>query len=401
LSDTQPGKSQEAIATFLKEISSVIGARNARGEIQGFFALMQQLEVMRTDLLQIAAFSGLAKGLSIVRVRGLKIPLAERLISRALISPSEGLQDSARKLARHFELASFLAGAERDALDNTLPIERRERAIQSLAGGTFPGAKRVLTKLLSAPAEPALLKSAITSISGFDDSEVADLLIGNWKKFGPEARDLVLDGLLNHRDRAQQLLSALEERHIEAAAFTPAKREGLLQHPDERLRKWAAQSFSQETGERTVIVEKYRPSLAQTGDAKRGRGTFEKHCATCHWPKAGRQVGPDLSGVSSNTKAQLLQSILDPSRTVEPRYRNYIVIDKDGRIYDGLIVAETGGAITLRSGETDDQAVLRSRISEIRASNVSLMPEGFEKSIDPGSMADLIAFLQGGDLQKR
>jgi len=66
--------------------------------------------------------------------------------------------------------------------------------------------------------------------------------------------------------------------------------------------------------------------------------------------------------VSSNTKAQLLQSILDPSKTVEPRYRNYIVIDKDGRIFDGLIVAETGGAITLRSGETEDQAVLRSRI---------------------------------------
>jgi len=289
---------------------------------------------------------------------------------------------------------------ERDALDNSLPTERREHAIQSLTGGTFTRAKRVLRKFLSAPTEPALLKSAIISISAFDDSEVADLLIENWKKFGPEARDLVLDGLLNHKDRAQQLLSALEARHIEAAAFTPARRERLLQHPDERLRKWATQSFRQETSERAAIVEKYRPYLVQTGEAKRGRATFEKHCATCHWPKAGHQVGPDLSGVSSNTKAQLLQSILDPSKTVEPRYRNYIVIDKDGRIFDGLIVAETGGAITLRSGETDDQAVLRSRISEIRASSVSLMPEGFEKSIDPDSMADLIAFLQGGDLQK-
>lgn len=400
LTDTQPRNSQEGIATFLKEISSVIGARNAKGEIQGFFALMQQLAPMRTESLQIAAFSGLAKGLSMARVRGLKIPLAERLLSQALTNSSEGLQAAARELARHFELATFLAKAEKEALDNSVPIDKRERAIQSLGGGTFPRMKRVFARFLSVPAEPVLLKSAITSISGFDDPEVADLLLGNWKKFGPEARDLVLDGLLNHRGRAQQLLRALEAQQIENAAFTPTRRERLLQHPDERLRKWAAKSFKQETSERAAMVEKYRPSLAQTGDVKRGRASFEKHCATCHWPKAGRQVGPDLSGVSSNTKAQLLQSILEPSKTVEPRYRNYIVIDKDGRIHDGLIVAETGGAITLRSGETDDQTVLRSMISEIRASSVSLMPEGFEKSIDPGSMADLIAFLQGGDLQK-
>jgi hypothetical protein len=77
------------------------------------------------------------------------------------------------------------------------------------------------------------------------------------------------------------------------------------------------------------------------------------------------------------------------------------VIDKQGRIHDGLIVAETSGLITLRSGEVEDDTILRSTIAEMRASSVSIMPEGFEKDINLGAMADLIAFLHGGDLQTK
>ena len=35
-------------------------------------------------------------------------------------------------------------------------------------------------------------------------------------------------------------------------------------------------------------------------------------------------------------------------------------------------------------------------MTEIRASTVSLMPEGFEKKLTQQDIADLIAFLQGG-----
>ncbi|MCI0624996.1 MAG: HEAT repeat domain-containing protein [Acidobacteria bacterium] len=389
---------QEGMTKFLRELSSVIGARNSEGEVQGLFALMQQMKQMRIESFMAAAFSGLANGLSLAKVRGLRNPLAERFLREALTSPSECLQASARELARHFELTTLLARAEREALDNSVETAQRERAIQFLSSGSFPRVKSTFEKLFSLPLDPTLLRTTITSISEFDSPKVGDLLIKHWKRFGPEVRDLVLDVLLSHRDRAEQLLSALEGGLIESGAFTPSRREKLLHHPDTRLRNWAIKSFQDQSNERTSIVEAYRSTLDQPGDAAKGRRIFEKNCASCHWPKAGGQVGPDLSGVSSNTKAQLLQSILDPSKTVESPYRNYIVIDKEGRIHDGLIIAETSGAVTLRSGEGEDQTVLRSRISEIRASNVSLMPEGLEKGIDQRGMTDLLAFLQGGNL---
>jgi len=143
-------------------------------------------------------------------------------------------------------------------------------------------------------------------------------------------------------------------------------------------------------------VASYARYQGHSGNSQKGKVVFEKHCSTCHLVRAGHRIGPDLSGVSSNTRAQLLQSILDPSATIEPRFLNYIVITKEGRIHDGLIVAETPASVTLRRSEADDEPILRSRIRELRSSQVSLMPEGFEKDISPEVMADLIAYLQGG-----
>jgi putative heme-binding domain-containing protein len=71
------------------------------------------------------------------------------------------------------------------------------------------------------------------------------------------------------------------------------------------------------------------------------------------------------------------------------------VTTKDGRILDGILANETPGAITLRNGEADE-TILRRNIAEIRASKLSLMPDGFEKKSNKQAIADLIAYLRGG-----
>ena len=95
------------------------------------------------------------------------------------------------------------------------------------------------------------------------------------------------------------------------------------------------------------------------------------------------------------TKEELIEAILNPSAAVEPRFVNYLVTTKDGRMYDGVLANETPGAITLRGSE-QDVTLARSSIAEIRASNISLMPEGLEEQITKQALADLIAYPRGG-----
>ncbi|MSO24106.1 MAG: c-type cytochrome, partial [Acidobacteria bacterium] len=134
------------------------------------------------------------------------------------------------------------------------------------------------------------------------------------------------------------------------------------------------------------------------GDVAHGKQAFEKTCAKCHMPQRQRaRLGPDLSGISSKTKQELLTAILNPRASIEPRFVNYIVMTKGGRMYDGILANETPGAVTLR-GTSEEGAVtlLRRNIAEIRASTISLMPEELEKSLNRQGLADVIAYLQGG-----
>ena len=65
-----------------------------------------------------------------------------------------------------------------------------------------------------------------------------------------------------------------------------------------------------------------------------------------------------------------------------------------------LVAVETPGTVTLRRGD-EDETILRSNIAEIRASHISLMPDGLEAGMSPQDVADLIAFLQGSNLRPR
>jgi hypothetical protein len=67
-----------------------------------------------------------------------------------------------------------------------------------------------------------------------------------------------------------------------------------------------------------------------------------------------------------------------------------------GREPNGIIVAETGNSITLRS-QNSEETILRSDLEILTSSGLSLMPEGFEKSLTPQNLADIIAFLRKGN----
>jgi putative heme-binding domain-containing protein len=74
-----------------------------------------------------------------------------------------------------------------------------------------------------------------------------------------------------------------------------------------------------------------------------------------------------------------------------------VITTADGRMYDGIISNETTSYITLRGGaEGGDETVLRKTIANIRASSVSLMPDGLETGLGKQGLADVIAYLRGG-----
>lgn len=341
-------------------------------------------------------FGGLGRGLKLVNARNLRVPNAEATLSPFLNSPSEDLQKTAWDAARYFELRGIVQRAMADSQNASLSTPKRVTALRALRGGQFSAVAPILKKILEQPEPPELQIAAIDSLSSFDDPSIAATLLAPWKSLTPEVRQQALSAMMTERERMKTALKALEDGQIERAMFDPSMRAKLYDHPDPGVGDRARAFFKQEADERTAAVAAYQEVLRLQGDVNRGRDLYASTCAKCHSPQNGRpRIGADLSGINNKTKEELLNSILNPSAAIDPRFINYIITTRDGRIQDGLLANETAGAVTLRNTD-GDFPILRSNIAEVRASTLSLMPDGFEKSLSKQQVADIIAYLRGG-----
>ena len=138
--------------------------------------------------------------------------------------------------------------------------------------------------------------------------------------------------------------------------------------------------------------------LSRTGDAARGRELFFRQsgqCILCHRLQgSGRSVGPDLDAVAKKrTREQLLESIIDPSKTIEPQFSSYTVLKDDGTIATGLKIAETAATIVIRVAEGKDVRMLKAEIESLTIQTQSLMPTGLAAEMTAAELADLLAFL--------
>lgn len=140
--------------------------------------------------------------------------------------------------------------------------------------------------------------------------------------------------------------------------------------------------------------------LARKGDGARGKEVFFKtaglQCATCHRVgKEGGQIGPDLSDVGKRlTRRQILESILDPSKDIDPKFAAYTVEVDDGRLLSGLIVAKDDKALTVRDPQGKDAVVALGKVVSQVPSKKSLMPDQLLRDLTADQAADLLAFLE-------
>jgi putative heme-binding domain-containing protein len=142
-----------------------------------------------------------------------------------------------------------------------------------------------------------------------------------------------------------------------------------------------------------------RAALSRAGDPKHGMQVFldanKSRCVLCHRVgDRGERVGPELTGLGSRfSRAYIVESVLDPSRTVAPSFEQTFVEMKSGKVLSGIKVAETETSITLVDGETVKHVVARADIEEQRKQAGSAMPEGLEKRLTEDEFVDLIAYL--------
>jgi putative heme-binding domain-containing protein len=253
-----------------------------------------------------------------------------------------------------------------------------------------------LAALLHPQNPVALQQAALTRLGQEKGEAIGVILLDGWPNYGPALRNDTVTLLLTRKDWARRFLREMEQGRISPANLSAAQRQKLLKYSDESIREQAAKVLSATRVDRQALLKDYAEVANLKSDPGKGAMLFRQNCATCHRLRGeGNDVGPELGAVANKPLEALLVAILDPNQAVEWRYTSYTALTRNDREVSGLIVAETPTSITLRAPGGMEETILRRDLKNLKHSDVSLMPEGFEAILKPQDMADLLGFIAG------
>ncbi|MEZ6046773.1 MAG: PQQ-dependent sugar dehydrogenase [Planctomycetaceae bacterium] len=139
--------------------------------------------------------------------------------------------------------------------------------------------------------------------------------------------------------------------------------------------------------------------LAQQGNIERGRELFTKaegiQCRNCHSVGENKNLlGPDLADIGKKyTREQILESIVEPSKKIEDKYKGFLVITEDGLTLAGRIIGQGPDGIVILDNELKQHTVAMDEIDDVEEQKKSLMPEQLFRDLSADQAADLLEFL--------
>jgi putative heme-binding domain-containing protein len=357
-------------------LAFVVGARNQEPAIAQLLDAVAEYAHLRDDAeLQSRIVQGLADGLSQAN-GGLTVNPQPKRPGDRLLS----------------DLLEFSLAHSRDT---SLAEATRVRAIRLLGVFPYEATSDALFAVFTPANSEPVQSAAVGVLGGYNNPQIADRLLENWRQATPTLRIEVVRVLLSRQPWALRYLSAVESNAELASILDPAQREQLIGHKSPEVRELAKKLLGSETlGPRRAVIDEYESCLTLPANSAVGERVFERACAACHQINGkGHAIGPNLASSSNREPEALLTHILDPSQYVLPQFVQYTAVDKDGRIYQGMLAAQTSASVTLVRDKNASDTLLRSNLEALLSTGKSLMPEGLEQQLTKQDLADLIAWL--------
>jgi putative heme-binding domain-containing protein len=123
-------------------------------------------------------------------------------------------------------------------------------------------------------------------------------------------------------------------------------------------------------------------------------------CLQCHrFGQRGTPLGPDLTDVGKRFDTRLLlESILEPSKQIDPKYALSSFLLQDGRVISGRTTGVSQTQLTLEISALSGQTVVieRAEIEQSLAAAQSPMPAGLLDNFTSDEIRQIITLLRHG-----
>ena len=309
--------------------------------------------------------------------------------------PDAALLAALWKDARALELVRIYAGvwdtsAERRKLAFETLIFARDDAAMKLA-------RVVLTAKWEAPAERQ--RAVLPALSRAEGAEVGHLVLSVYPTLSADNQPLAIELLTQRSEWSKQLVAEVAAGRIQPGVLNVNQVRKLLSLDDKELtaavtKHWGTIRTSRDPARESLVAEMKKLIRSTHGDPHRGIAVFTKLCGQCHKIHGqGQDVGPDITNNGRASLEQLLSNVFDPSLVIGASYQARTVRTIDGRVISGLLVEDNGERIVLKVQGGKLETIARDDVEAMKVSELSLMPEGVEKQLQPQEIADLFAFI--------
>ena len=169
------------------------------------------------------------------------------------------------------------------------------------------------------------------------------------------------------------------------------RRDGHVQ-PNVFARKTGTNLYS----EQEIFEYMMYDPMTTLATREQGLEVFEQACARCHrLGGRGEDYGPDLSTIGNRfTRRDMLEAVLWPSREISDQYGSWRIETGDD-VYSAMILEEDEESVTILLPDLERPvSIPRAGIVDMRASDVSIMPEGLFDEFELRQTAGLFRLLQ-------
>ncbi len=373
----------------------------ASGATDGDFAACARFLAAAPQNDQVASIlDGMDQGLLGRRLERVPAPLVDslsRIWEQSQPAPSPVLVCLLARMGHRpaIEAAIKLAG------QHGVPLAQRISLIELIGQLARPEDLALLVSLLRSRPSESLALAAISALASFPQPVAAASLLNFYPSATGRARERILALLCGRPAWAKALIEAIASGQIAAKDLKPSHVQLVTQLSDpallDRLEAvWGKvpRVGSPEKKQRIAEIRGLLPE-GDKGNAARGKPIFKENCAVCHklW-NDGETIGPDLTGADRGDLDFLMTSLVDPSALVRKEYQGQTVALRDGRVMTGLVIDENDRQLTLVDSNRQKTVIARDSIEAIKASDVSVMPEGLLDKLTEPQIRDLFRYLQ-------
>lgn len=279
--------------------------------------------------------------------------------------------------------------------DSKRPIEMRVASLRRVGLDRSPETLALCQSIVDSDGGDLYIE-AIGLLRHFGADDSADRLVSRIVELPPKAATATVAALVGNAKWTSALVDALQSQSVPWGLIDPTSLGRLERHGDKSIADRVRVLRSELRPEaKQSLVARYQESLNASADIVAGKSHFVRHCAACHKiDDQGVAVGPDISDMRTQTPEQILLSILDPSAAIDANYYRYSVLTTDGQLIEGLLEDSNETSVTLKLQEGKRRTIPRDEVEQLRATGVSMMPEGFENQLDPAAMRDLVAYVK-------